>query len=113
MSVFPSLEKPCFHKGEKLLSFRGYNWVEERVGAPTLRRTVSPSTLNFILSNLNESAIDWFNTYPRPVPRKNILFQQNKAKIHTAKKTRNKIEEFDGVVVLLHPDVAISDYGLF
>jgi len=55
--------------------------------------------------------------YPTLVSRKRALFQQDNAKPHTAKKTKKKFEELDGVEVLPHPayspDIAPSDYGLF
>jgi histone-lysine N-methyltransferase SETMAR len=55
--------------------------------------------------------------YPRMISRKRALFQQDNAKPHTAKKTKAKFEELDGVEVLPHPayspDCAPSDYGLF
>jgi histone-lysine N-methyltransferase SETMAR len=55
--------------------------------------------------------------YPELVRRKRALFQQDNAKPHTAKKTKAKFEELDGVEILPHPayspDVAPSDYGLF
>lgn len=55
--------------------------------------------------------------YPTLVNRKRALFQQDNAKPHTAKKTKDKFEELDGVEVLPHPayspDCAPSDYGLF
>ena len=55
--------------------------------------------------------------YPALVNRKRALFQHDNAKPHTAKKTKEKFEELDGVEVLPHPtyspDAAPSDYGLF
>jgi hypothetical protein len=51
------------------------------------------------------------------ISRKRALFQQDNAKPHTAKKTKDKFEELDGVELLPHPayspDCAPSDYGLF
>lgn len=55
--------------------------------------------------------------YPALVTRKRALFQQDNARPHTAKKTKEKFKELDGVEVLPHPayspDAAPSDYGLF
>jgi histone-lysine N-methyltransferase SETMAR len=55
--------------------------------------------------------------YPILVNRKRVLMQQDNAKPHTAKKTKDKFEELDGVEVLPHPayspDCAPSDYSLF
>ena len=55
--------------------------------------------------------------YPALVKRKRALLQQDNAKPHTAKKTKDKFEELDGVEILPHPayspDCAPSDYGLF
>jgi histone-lysine N-methyltransferase SETMAR len=55
--------------------------------------------------------------YPALVNRKRALMQQDNAKPHTAKKTKDKFEELDGVELLPHPayspDCAPSDYGLF
>ena len=51
------------------------------------------------------------------ITRKRALFQQDNSKPHTAKKTKEKFEELEGVELLPHPayspDVAPSDYGLF
>lgn len=55
--------------------------------------------------------------YPALIRRKCALLQQDNAKPHTAKKTKEKFEELDGVEILPHPpfspDLAPSDYGLF
>ncbi|CAF1237776.1 unnamed protein product [Didymodactylos carnosus] len=55
--------------------------------------------------------------YPTLVRRKRALFQQDNAKPHTAKKTKEKFDELEEVEVLPHPayslDAAPSDYGLF
>ena len=55
--------------------------------------------------------------HPSLVRRKRALFQQGNTKPHTARGTRNKFEELDGVEVLpppsYSPDVAPSDYSLF
>ena len=55
--------------------------------------------------------------YPALINRKRALMQQDNAKPHTAKKTKDKFEELEGVEVLPHPayspDCAPSDYGLF
>lgn len=55
--------------------------------------------------------------YPALINRKRALMQQDNAKPHTARKTKDKFEELDGVEVLPHPayspDCAPSDYGLF
>ena len=55
--------------------------------------------------------------YPTLIRRKRALLQHDNAKPHTAKKTKEKLEEMDGLEVLPHPayspDLAPSDYGLF
>ncbi|CAH2093031.1 unnamed protein product [Euphydryas editha] len=55
--------------------------------------------------------------YPGLVNRKPVLLQQENIKPHTAKVTRNKIEELGSFKLLLHPafspDLAPSDYYLF
>ena len=55
--------------------------------------------------------------YPALINRKRALMQQDNAKPHTAKKTKDKFKELEGVEVLPHPgyspDCAPSDYGLF
>lgn len=55
--------------------------------------------------------------YPVLVNRKRVLMHQDNAKPHTAKKTKDKFEELDGVELLPHPayspDCAPSDYSLF
>jgi histone-lysine N-methyltransferase SETMAR len=55
--------------------------------------------------------------YPIAVRRTRALFQQDNAKPHTAKKTKEKFDELEEVEVLPHPayspDIAPSDYGLF
>ena len=55
--------------------------------------------------------------YPIAVRRTRGLFQQDNAKLHTAKKTKEKFDELEEVEVLPHPayspDIAPSDYGLF
>ena len=55
--------------------------------------------------------------YPAMISEKCTLLQQDNAKPHTAKKTKEKFEQLDGVEILPHPpfspDLAPSDYGLF
>jgi histone-lysine N-methyltransferase SETMAR len=55
--------------------------------------------------------------YPALVNRKRMLLQQDNARPHTAKKTLQKIEELEGIELLLHPtfspDLEPSDYYLF
>ena len=55
--------------------------------------------------------------YPIAVRRTRILFQQDNAKPHTAKKAKKKFDELEEVEILPHPactlDIAQSDYGLF
>ena len=55
--------------------------------------------------------------YPALINQRRVLKQQDNAKQHTFRKTKNKFEELDGVEVLPHlaysPDCAPSDYGLF
>lgn len=55
--------------------------------------------------------------YPGLVNRKRVLLQQDNARPHTAKVTRDKIEELGGIEILPHPafspDLAPSDYYLF
>jgi hypothetical protein len=55
--------------------------------------------------------------YPALVNRKRVLLQQDNARPHTAKKTLQKIEELEGIELLLHPalspDFEPSDYYLF
>jgi histone-lysine N-methyltransferase SETMAR len=55
--------------------------------------------------------------YPALVNRKRVLFQQDNARPHTAKKTLQKIEELKGIELLpqpaCSPDLAPSDYHLF
>ena len=55
--------------------------------------------------------------YPALVRRKRALFQQDNAKSHIAKKTKEKFAELDEVEVLPYliytPDAAPSDYDLF
>jgi histone-lysine N-methyltransferase SETMAR len=46
-----------------------------------------------------------------------VVLQQDNARPHTAKKTLQKIEELEGIELLLHPafssDLKPSDYYLF
>ena len=55
--------------------------------------------------------------YPALINQKHILMQQDNAKPHPSRKTKDKFEELDSVKVLPHaaysPDCAPSDYGLF
>ena len=55
--------------------------------------------------------------YPALISQKHALMQQDNAKPHIARKTKDKLEELDGVEVLLHPeyspDCTPSNYGLF
>ena len=55
--------------------------------------------------------------YPALVNRKRALMQQDNAKPHTARQTKEKIKELDGIELLPHPayspDLAPSDYHLF
>ena len=55
--------------------------------------------------------------YPAVISEKCALLQQDNAKTHAAKKTKEKFEQMDGVEILPHPpfspDLAPSDYGLF
>lgn len=55
--------------------------------------------------------------YPKLISRKQALLLHDNAKPHTAKKTKEMLEEMDGLEVLPHPpyspDLAPSDYGLF
>lgn len=55
--------------------------------------------------------------YPVLFRRERALFQQDNAKPHTAKVTKEKFDELEEVEVLPHPayspDAAPSDYGLF
>ena len=55
--------------------------------------------------------------YPALINQKRVLMQQDNAKPHTSRKTKDKFEELDGVEVLPHPahspGCAPSDYGLF
>ncbi|CAF1691162.1 unnamed protein product [Adineta ricciae] len=55
--------------------------------------------------------------YPTLFRWKSALFQQDNAKPHTAKTTKEKFDDLDEVEVLPHPayssDAAPSDYGLF
>ena len=51
------------------------------------------------------------------INQKHVLMQQDNAKPHTSKKTKDKFEELDGVEVLPHlaysPDCVPSDYCIF
>jgi histone-lysine N-methyltransferase SETMAR len=53
--------------------------------------------------------------YPALVNRKRVLLQQDNARLHTAKKTLQKIEELEGIELLPHPsfspDLEPSFYG--
>lgn len=55
--------------------------------------------------------------YPALVNRKRVLLQQDNAKPHTARRTKEKIQELDAIELLPHPayspDLAPSDYHLF
>jgi histone-lysine N-methyltransferase SETMAR len=55
--------------------------------------------------------------YPALVNRKRVLIQQDNACPHTLKKNLQKIEELEGIELLLHPafspDLEPSDYYLF
>jgi [histone H3]-lysine36 N-dimethyltransferase SETMAR len=55
--------------------------------------------------------------YPALVNRKRVLLQQDNAKPHTSRQTKEKIAELDGIELLPHPayspDLAPSDYHLF
>ena len=55
--------------------------------------------------------------YPAMINRGKALFQQDNARPHTARLTKGKFEQMDGVEILPHPpyspDAAPSDYGLF
>lgn len=55
--------------------------------------------------------------YPALINRGLALFHQDNAKPHTARLTKEKFKQMDGVVILPHPpfspDLAPSDYGLF
>ena len=55
--------------------------------------------------------------YPALVNRKRVLLQQDNARPHTARKTKEKIKELDAIELLPHPayspDLAPSDYHLF
>jgi [histone H3]-lysine36 N-dimethyltransferase SETMAR len=55
--------------------------------------------------------------YPVLLRRKQALFHQDNAKPHTARITKEKFEQLEGVEILPHPayspDAAPSDYGLF
>lgn len=55
--------------------------------------------------------------YPALVNRKRVLLQQDNAKPHTARQTKEKIKNLDAIELLPHPayspDLAPSDYHLF
>jgi len=55
--------------------------------------------------------------YPSLVNGKQVLLQQDNAKLHTARRTKEKIKELDAIELFLHqaysPDLAPSDYHLF
>ncbi len=55
--------------------------------------------------------------YPALINRKRVLLQQDNAKPHTAKQTKEKIKNLDAFELLPHPayspDLAPSDYHLF
>ena len=55
--------------------------------------------------------------YPTLVRLRRTLFQQDNAKLHTAKKTKEKFDQLEEVEALPHPayslDAAPSNYGLF
>ena len=55
--------------------------------------------------------------YPALVNRKRVLLQQDNAKPHTARQTKEKIRNLDAIELLPHPayspDLAPSDYHLF
>lgn len=55
--------------------------------------------------------------YPSLINRRQVLLQQDNARPHVARITRQKIEELDGIELLPHPayspDLAPSDYYLF
>jgi histone-lysine N-methyltransferase SETMAR len=55
--------------------------------------------------------------YPALVNRKRVILQQDNAKPHTARQTKEKIKELDSIELLPHPayspDLAPSDYHLF
>ena len=55
--------------------------------------------------------------YPALINRKRVLLQQDNAKPHTARKTKEKIKNLEAIELLPHPayspDLAPSDYHLF
>lgn len=52
------------------------------------------------LDRVHDKLVQKYPTLVRPKP---VLFQQDNAKPHTAKKAREKFEEFDDVEILPHP----------
>jgi len=55
--------------------------------------------------------------YPAWANRNRMLLQQNNAKPHTARRTKEKIKELDAIEIISHPaygpDLAPSGYHLF
>ena len=66
---------------------------------------------------LDRMYVALYQKYPALINRKRALLLQDNAKPHTAKQTKEKLEELDGIELLPHPayspDLAPSDYYLF
>ena len=107
---------PCHNRfGEKVLlcvwwNFEGILHFELVPNGRTVNADLYCQQLDHVYDKLKVK-------YPALVHEEGVLFQQDGAKPHTAKRTREKFSELEGVEILPHPpyspDAAPSDYGLF
>lgn len=112
-TAFPVAGRGQFEKKSMLCVFWNYEGVIHHEFVPdgtTINSDLYCEQLDRVYAKLSQ-------LYPALVNRKGVLFQQDNARPHTSRQTKEKFKNLDGVELLPHPpyspDLAPSDFYLF